>query len=223
MIATIVFSLVLLIAMAALINISKLYYKGITNSRTQEQTRKVMGEISQSIQYSRQDIITPSLTVVPNPQITISTTDDETATTGFFCIGPRRYTYVMDRQLKKEPDTTTPKKERRHVLWVDTPVDGCAWSTTPVLPADMTLENPCENPLDCNEGVELMSENMRLTKLAVSELSAGSDLWSVTIGIAYGEDDLLTVVDNRYVCEGSRSVAEFCAISELSTTVNRRL
>lgn len=220
MIATIIFSLVLLGAMAAVIQISKLYYKGITNARTQDLNRNVLAEISQSIQFSRNDIV-QTLPANGGPSVAITATD--TTSRGYFCNGPRRYTYIIDRNLAQNPDTNANlalrRKESRHVLWVDTPVSNCSTSG----PADLTVANPCANPTICNDGVELMSERARITKLTLQELQPDSGLWNINISVAYGEDGLLNVVDGRYVCEGATGFSEFCAISELSTTVLRRL
>mgnify|MGYP000341282809 CR=1 FL=1 len=227
MIATLVFSLVLLIAMGALIQMSKLYYKGITNARTQELSRNVMANISQGIQFSRQTVIPPSLNST-NPAIAIvdPPATEITNTTGFFCVGPKRYSYVLDRKLSLNPDASpvaSRKKESRHVLWVDTPANGCAGNLSPTA-AVMSQENPCAALINaCSDGVELMIENTRLTRISLVESSAGSRLWAISIGVAYGDDDLLVSDGTRYVCEGSISVSQFCGISELSSTVLRRL
>jgi prepilin-type N-terminal cleavage/methylation domain-containing protein len=223
MIATVIFSLVLLGAMVALIQISKLYYKGVTNARTQDLNRNVMAEISQGIQFSRSDInqVPPGSPgpIVANPA---APSDPDVASRGYFCNGPRRYTYIIDRKLSQTPDTnpnaTLRKKVSRHVLWVDTPA-ACNG------PADLSNSNPCA-PTACIDGVELMSEGARLTKLTLGQPNViKPDLWSISISVAYGDDDLL--VDDgtgtRYACEGASNFSEFCAISELSTTVLRRL
>jgi prepilin-type N-terminal cleavage/methylation domain-containing protein len=223
MIATIIFSLVLLSAMAALVQIGKLYYKGISNARTQELTRNVIAEISQGIQFSRQPVREPTLNV--GPEVALANPDNNGI--GFFCVGPRRYTFIIDRKLSSEPDDNPDlaerEKESRHVLWVDTPNSGCSQDSA-ITPADLSQEDPCDPAIDtnnCSDGREIMTENMRLTKLVVQE--ASEDVWMITIAVAYGEDELLEVVDGRYVCEGSTNVSEFCSIAELSTTVLRRL
>lgn len=205
MISTIIFSLVLLGAMAALVQIGKLYYKGISNARTQELTRNVSTEISQGIQFTRQDVAPPS-----------------GGSSGFFCIGPKRFSYNIGVKLSTDPGNE-PEPSVRHVLWADTPLGGCAQDPG-ATSADLTQEDPCDpsNPIsNCSDGVELFKENFRLTSLDIQELS--TDVWTVSLGIAYGDDDLLDIVDGRYVCEGSTNVSEFCSISSLSTTVLRRL
>ncbi|MBW3569135.1 prepilin-type N-terminal cleavage/methylation domain-containing protein [Candidatus Parcubacteria bacterium] len=53
MIATVIFSLVLVIASSSVIAIGRLYYKGITSAKTQNAARMVMEDISRSIQFSK--------------------------------------------------------------------------------------------------------------------------------------------------------------------------
>jgi len=228
MVSTIIFSLILVAAMAGLVQIGRLYYRGITTARTQEQTRNVMAELSQSIQFTRVNVrvaaVQPSIPIDPD-----NSDSDSDPAKSFFCVGPRRYTFMVDRKLSFDPDTnpdlSSRRKESRHVLWVDTPSGGCeqSWDSGGVTAADMRVDDPCSDG-SCSNGVEILSENTRITKLNL--LDNGNGTWNVELALAYGEDDLLSVDvsdPTRYVCEGSFLGVEFCAISELSTTVLRRL
>lgn len=231
LVSTVIFSLILLGAMAALVQIGRLYYKGVTTSVTQEKARSTISEISQSIQFSSQDVTPPNV-VLTGPQIPIVEADlgaDADDVTAFFCIGPRRYTYAIDRKMSLNPDNTVPvssrKKEIRHVLWVDEPDGGCAQGAS-VLPADLTRDDPCDdsdlssNHDNCVRGRELMEEGMRLSRFGVTQNGA---FFNLEITVVNGDDDLLTVENGRYVCEGDRAGLEYCAISELSTTVLKRI
>lgn len=51
MIATMVFSVVLLLCMAALVQISKHFYKGVSSTRTQETARSIMTTIAEAVQF----------------------------------------------------------------------------------------------------------------------------------------------------------------------------
>ena len=218
--------------MAALVQIGRLYYKGITNSRTQDKTRAVIAEVSQAIQFSGQELSQdPMLIARTSPEIPIveaNLGDDAADVSSFYCVGPRRYTFALDRKLAINPDTNVDlsarRKEIRHVLWVDEPDGGCTQGAS-VSPADLSREDPCQdiepsNRDNCSNGREVLSEDMRLTKFEITQDGA---IYNISIGIAYGDDDLLSVVDNRYVCEGNKVGLEFCAISELSTSVLKRI
>jgi hypothetical protein len=214
MISTVVFSLVLLAATAALVQISRMYYRGITSAKTQEVARNVMDEISQSIQFSGQTIRQPSYpggVQAVGPEI-IATQQGNNADTFYFCIGPKRYSFAVDRMLTPNPTAGT--KQKRHVLWVDQPLSGCADSNVAIDPVDLTSSS-------LTDGRELLQENMRITKLSLFQTTDG--LWNIDLSIVYGEDDLLAVVNGRQVCEGSSLGVEFCAIAELSSKVYRRI
>lgn len=68
-----------------------------------------------------------------------------------------------------------------------------------------------------NDGKELMSIGMRLGKLEVSSLSSG--LYEVSIVVINGDDDLID--DDNISCKNERG-SQFCSVSELTTTVQRR-
>lgn len=78
MIATVVFSFVLLIASSAVVAIGRLYHKGITSSKTQDVTRSIMEDVSRSIQFSSGD-------VQSGP--------------GVYCFGEDRYSYVINSKV----------------------------------------------------------------------------------------------------------------------------
>lgn len=55
LVSTVIFSLILLILTAAIIQLSSIYYRGVVNARTQEVSRSIVDEISRQIQYSKND------------------------------------------------------------------------------------------------------------------------------------------------------------------------
>lgn len=76
MIATTVFSVVLLLCTYGLVSIGRTYYKGVTTSRAQTTARSISDNIARSVQYGGK--ISGSLT----------------GSSGQICIGKARYTYV---------------------------------------------------------------------------------------------------------------------------------
>lgn len=97
MIATIVFSFILLLCATAVVQVGKQYYKGVTINRTQNTARLVAEDVSQAIQFGSKGY---------------------SAGSGVQCIGSIRYSYVTDKSLG--PDTG----QSRHVLWKDRIADG---------------------------------------------------------------------------------------------------
>lgn len=216
MVSTIVFSLVLMAVTVALVQISRLYYRGVTQARTQEIMRNVSDEISQSIQFSAQDVTPPNYPVgsTPGPDIASSNRGAD-SDQFYFCVGPKRYSFAVDRMVSKEAIANT-NKYSPHGLWVDVPTTGCANSAVAPGPANLSVVQPT------TVGRELLQQNMRITKLELIPIS--DELWTLNLAIAYGEEEFFFVNDEgRKICEGSRIGVELCATSELSLTILRRV
>lgn len=210
LIAMSVFTIVLLLLTGAVVQIGRLYYKGLTMSRTQEAARTVVDDISRSIQYS------------PGVVKTVPPSGSNQAV----CVGLRRYSFVQGQQAKRDANT--------RVFVSDENPAGCS-SNVPL--------NLATDP----SGKALLADGMRVSRLTVTpEPSIGSNAFRVTARIIYGDDDLLCVesgvlsngatctnnigmaaadITNRndLRCKDVRSGSEFCALSELSTIVERRL
>lgn len=209
MIATTIFSLVLMLALAGILQITKMYYKAINQTRTQEAARLVIDELSESIKFSKDVYIEGD--VVSDLNINPISTDYK----GYFCLGSKRYTYAIDRQLKSS-DFVSSEKQIPHVLWVDQAVNGCSVDV-PDLSND-TLDN----------GQELLSENMRLTKLEVEQSPLNDDIFNITAHVLYGDSELIRYpepsdTDQRVVCKTATVGGEFCVFSNISVTVKKRL
>lgn len=86
LIATAVFSIVLLVFVSAFLRISELFYKGVNLANTQETARNMIQNISNDIQFYR----------LP-PQ--------NYPTLGYFCVGNNRYTYKLGTQYSPGSST----------------------------------------------------------------------------------------------------------------------
>jgi prepilin-type N-terminal cleavage/methylation domain-containing protein len=82
LIATVTFSVILLIITGAIIQFSKVYYKGVVSSRTQEAARSVVDEVSKAAQFS--------------PDFK----EDTNAAGGLaWCFGNKRFSFAKDTVL----------------------------------------------------------------------------------------------------------------------------
>lgn len=213
MIATTIFSLILMICLAGIMQITKMYYRSITQNRTREVARVIIDEISEAVRYSNQNIQIG--TTVTGPQVE---GDPETNAVGYFCVGPRRYTYAIDRQVKKNADGSNPK-QIKHALWVDS-LAGCSASSV-----DLTIDTPTA------DGKDLLPENMRLYNLSVSVKNETEKIYEISVGVAYGDEDLLSIKTpdpptdppTDLTCENSFVGTEFCATTKFLVTVQKRL
>lgn len=202
MIAMGVFAMVLLIITTAFIQISKVYYKGITETNTQNAARSVMDSISQAIQFNGGTVDVP---VVGAPA----------ANTDYaICIGPQRYTY----RLGAESMESSPKPSQTyHAMVRDTPTGGCSTTSPPTINvADLTTNHASSSPKD------LLGPRMRVAKFSIT--SAGTNLYKIQIRVVYGDDDLLNnPAAANASCKGVSAGSQFCSYSELSTIVQKRV
>ncbi len=209
MIATTVFTVVLLLCTFTILQIGRVYYKGITSSQTQNRSRAAVDDVSQAIQYSSGDV---------------NTTESNTQRGKLYCaqIGNKRYVYELGMQLKD--NVTDASKQSTHVLTWEQTNDGC--------PPPDSVSWPTSNY------TELVGQNMSLAKFYINKIYAGYRLYSVSARIVYGDDDLqtdlLTYSDPTTMPDGiagtdgikdsctSGAGSQFCAVSDLTTNVEKR-
>lgn len=188
MIATVVFSLVLLIIMGAIIQFGRIYYKGVIQSRTQERTRAISEDIARHIQFGKNVGETPEIPT----------------TAGFFCAGGRGYTYRLGQE----------RIGNQHGL---------------------VATNTCANYAGMSVGAlspgatEMLGERMQLTKLSVRQVDGIADQYTISVRVVYGTDNDFEGTpanpdgDPTMPCKSIALGGQFCAVSELTTTVTKRL
>ncbi len=217
LIAMAVFSVMLLVATTGVIQVGRTYYKGITTTKTQEAARGIVNEISQSIQVGAKNKIEPPGALGPHGAKAV-------------CVGNVRYTYLINAQIKQPYDVSpaalaagTPTS--RHALWVDVRRDGAACKALDLNETIPGETDVTTDPSSVDRRRELLAANMRLTDFKVSELN--SQLVEVRARVIYGDHDLSnngTPLDySDDVCAPTGLGGQFCAVSELSTFVKKRL
>jgi prepilin-type N-terminal cleavage/methylation domain-containing protein len=196
LVATVVFSVVLLVATAGILQIARVYYKGVTESNTQNTARAIIDDISQGIQFSGGAVS--------------NATSGATGSNLYFCIGDTRVSYVQGWQVENNP--VTAKNQGWHALVQDTPAGGCNGSTG----AQVIRDNQAVN------GQDLMGVHMRLSALTVN--AVGTNQYSIHVRVAYGDDDLLNgPTTSTAACKGIRAGTQFCSVADLSTVVIKRV
>ena len=206
MIATSVFGVVLLIVTAAVLYISRQYQNSLYASSTQAATSNLVDTVAQSIKFSS----TP-----------ISSTSHASGTKSY-CIGTKQYLYVVGKQVDGGNAAT---KTRNAVI---------ARQNSNCTLESIITSQPSGSPQ------ELLGRGMRLSKLTITTSPASPALYTVSARVVYGDDDLLCSPSVSGSCSSSatmsavdlarsdiicrpQSGSEFCAVSELSSTVYRRL
>jgi len=144
MIATAVLSTLLVVVSIMMANIGKLYYKGITQAKMQDNTRSVIDEVADRLQLNNS-----SPPVIP---------DSGVGGVKSYCVGTTRYTYVENIRITDDPPPP-PAPSFKHVLWRDTvPVGTCGV-------ADLTIPTPSVN------GSELLTTKSRITQFTITPTS----------------------------------------------------
>lgn len=85
MVSMAVFGTVLLVITLAILQVTRVYYKGTTETNTQNTMRNIVDTISQSIQFNGGDITTASGTQVGTPY--------------YFCVGDKLFSFVLGVKL----------------------------------------------------------------------------------------------------------------------------
>ncbi len=222
MIATMVFSVILVLVTTGILQITNAYYKGALQSRTQETARSIIDEISRGIQFSGEEVVT-----------TRPYTGDPAYPTAKkrygICVGGVAYSYIIDKQLAWPPPVPDPANQNPYVLTSYRPPGGCTvYASGPaqvITPASVASTYP-------GAYKELLGIGMRLTALDI--IDNGNQTYTVTVEVASGEfdlfDDKLQNIDGTTlipdgVNDSCKTGAgkQFCAISRLSTTVQKRV
>jgi prepilin-type N-terminal cleavage/methylation domain-containing protein len=227
LIATAVFTVLLIIASAALIGISQTYIRGSVQDETQQSARKVLTDISQDILYNDPTGFTlPPTTYTVGPPSYAPVTNDEY----YFCIGGDVYVYRLDRSLLSSVAAET------------TPWALVRYSSTSCPTKDTTEPSTASNNLTTDGfpagASELLASNERLGQLVFDDSTYHGFFSSViNITVGYGDDDLLNDIASvnadinnavspnetyLYACQ-SGSDNSFCAVSTLTTTIAPRI
>ena len=197
MIATIIFGMVMLLCMIAVIQVSRLYYKGITNARTQDAARSIVDEISNAYKFG-------------DGNITFGFNNNN----GSVCIKSQgiRYSYRIESEIKKTPSTIPADQQGYHAIWRDT------FNGVNCDPLDLSQPTVTGGGSD---GHELLSENMRVAQFDINPPD-DNGLTTITVVIITGDNDVLDPnVPNT--CLSSYSGSQFCSVSEITTSVQRRI
>jgi len=193
MIATMVFGVVLLLVTSAIMQFTRVYYKGITETKLQDINRNIVDSITQGIQFNGGNVTT----TVASP----------TAGSSYaFCVGNLQYSYTTGYMLSDSPTAG----QTYHGLVANT-VAGCTGSTAPQNVRNATVS-----------GRELLAPNMRISRLQVTNPSP--NVYKVSVKIVYGDDTILNSPNTAAAnCIGQRQGTQFCAVSDITTTVVKRV
>jgi prepilin-type N-terminal cleavage/methylation domain-containing protein len=156
LVATAVFGVILLVVTVAVLQFSRVYYKGVTEANTQDTARTIVDRISQAIQF--------------NGGTVTATTG---ASTGAFCVGNQQYTYVLGKQLV---DSSPSGTQTYHSL-VARDLAGCLVSSpTPPMNTSATSGRELLSPKMRLARMEVTPAGTNLYKITIRVVFGDDDL-----------------------------------------------
>jgi prepilin-type N-terminal cleavage/methylation domain-containing protein len=203
MISTTILGVLLLITSAAVIGLTRQFYKGINQAKTQEVARSIADEIASNIQYSK------------NTPMRIDNLLGENIG---WCIADRRYMFITGQKL----GTNAANNESRQVLIREA---DCSGGATPPTLGDGT-ELVSQNMRLINFQIEQSTSGI-IYKITVTvgygddDLFCSPDLLNCDAGASILTVPQLKNSTDLRCKQGSGS--QYCAVSKTSLSVVRRL
>jgi len=202
LVSTAVFATVLLLCSMAIIQVGRMYYKGIIANRTQNAARSVVEDASQAVQFGS---MSGSNFYRSGPPTTYSG-----ITVKSYCVGEVRYSYAPNTVALGTSSGRIP-----HVLWKDKP--GVNAVCTPL---NLTIANP-----GGVSGQEMLGDAMRVVQFVLTQDT--SNLYSIKLTVAYGGSndvfDNTSGSPNYNICASSSMGGQYCSVSIINTSAAKRL
>lgn len=209
LIATVVFSSVLMVISYGVLRFTADYYHGVTSSAAQDAARSTLDTVTQAIQFS--NTAPQMFDVAPAPAPAPPSYPSK-----YICTGSQ----VITATLGQMNDATATVA---HQTMVSYPSSSCTYDSS----------DPRAH--------SLLGNHMRVTQFSVK--SVGTQLWQVSVGVAYGSDDMFCY-DTASCTENSPSMTatdfqnpdnlanlhckpgsgnQYCSVSKLTATVAQRI
>ena len=196
LIATTVFSTVLLIVTYGIIQISKMYTSGFIQSQTQNNAISISNKIAQDIEFS----ITSSI----NTEQKVTITKNGSPTTYYyFCTTNNEYYYIPSGSLYQIPIA-----------------DLHSSCTSPAsIINNATLASETNNLLSSNGNMVILNHSLYDSSSSMISVDGNSGLYTVSLDVLYGNSSNLEYNKNtgQYNCKATVLVGPFCAIYPLTT------
>ncbi len=230
MIATTIFSLVLMISLGAIMTITRMYYQGTLQAKTQNRVREIVDEIADDIRYLPGEVV-----VTEDPSVisgAIETGDDGSVGSvdpeapvdyfGEHCIGEIRYRYLLGFKTVTNATLASSDQDARDAngTLVREPSANCDAADL----NDTDRTTLAESIVTDDSLTSMLDENMRLLEFAINRSSSiDSNRYTVAVTVAYGDDDLIDFVDGNFICKPDNIARAYCAVSRLEVDVTKRL
>ena len=199
MIATVVFSLILIVITMGVLSFTNSYYKGVNSSNVQTTTQSAIDTISQAIQFN-------------GTSISQSTPGSK----GIVCVGSQQFSY----NLGKEVASNNTGDHATWGLYQSTGSGTCTAGSVPVTTGGKELLGPS---MRLTEFSVTNVPNTNLWQVKVSVALGDHDLLYGVSGDFYGGIPSPTAVYGSDISCQPHTGSQFCAVSKLSGTVAQRI
>ena len=241
LIATSVFAVTMLVLMFGVVQISRTYYKGLTESKVQDTARNIANDLSESIVLNGGNVSQRSNLAADNTGNPSTSTPEVDA----WCIGGQEFDYILGFELQSANDYS--KHQTANATRNTSPCIGSQAQNLWSPPSGIGLK-----------GADLLDQNMRLSTLNVCELgtpgcaTGNSSFYDIDVKVVFGDDDLLcnsgVSIAGTPSCNSSatmpttsdftdtpaasptkmvkcklQSGQQFCATAEINTIVEKRV
>lgn len=197
LIATTVFSLVLLVSLIGFLQIGQIFYKGLAVTQTSQTARQLGDALKQDIAFNASATGTEVQSV----------SGPGGGQVQYFCAGPNRYTFKQGVKLDAANQDIGAGKFG--LIKDSLTTTGCP---APYGSGSVALNKP----------TELLGNKMRVSQISVNKLAPPNDkLYNLSIRIVYGDDDVLANVTTPTTtkCLSGGNSSRYCYVYELKTTV----
>jgi prepilin-type N-terminal cleavage/methylation domain-containing protein len=204
LIATVIFSVVLLVAQVSFVQIGHLFYKGVSITQTQDTADHIFQDIN------------------GNFQTAAGFSGSSNSSSGgydYYCVGNSRYTYRINNEVDVNAAADHSPSGNYGIL-----KDYLAGSGTQcATPCNDIGSATCPaNTVKLKSPVELLGDKTRIESFTMSSSTTTSNLYNVSIVLAYGDDNTLTYSNpadySTVSCQGDTR-NNFCAVSRINTSV----
>lgn len=216
LIATVIFSMVLLLVTTGVLEISKVYYKGVTDSNTQTVATNIVDTVAQAIQFDGGAVQTTPASA-------------PAGTSYAFCVGNQRFSYYPGYELINSSPVNG-QDETNHSIVEDNSA-GCTAQ-------NMTGSVQGRELMGQNMRLSSVSVTCALPSGICNDVPGAILAYRVQVRVVYGSDDLLfsptlsqqsasnaaQAAATDAQCAGSNTGGDqFCSQSDLSTIVVKRV
>ncbi|HVS79134.1 MAG TPA: prepilin-type N-terminal cleavage/methylation domain-containing protein [Candidatus Saccharimonadales bacterium] len=198
LVATLVFSVVLVVILSSFVQISRLFYKGVNMTKTQEDARTIVQDISSDIAFAQ---TSPTFVGVGN---------NNRPATGYFCIGLHRYDYQLGYQLGSSSGSNNYAIKRENVSFSS----GCNATATGTNPEELLDDGMQLNnmSINCDGGRCLINVHVIFYGGTPNELFSTNNSNFTTS--PWNAPDAQ--------CTGSITSSQYCAVADYTSTVLQR-